>query len=149
MAFPDASQHINSGIRCQIRSRQSGIDVSTPTRVLVVDDDRALANCLATILELSAFEVQTAYSGEGAVTVAGIFLPDLLITDFSMPPGMNGIEAAFRIKKMAPACRVMVLSGHFLEKEFTNYQGHNFRLLPKPMTPEDILAAVREEANTA
>jgi CheY-like chemotaxis protein len=119
--------------------------VGTPTRVLVVDDDRALANCVATILELSGFEVQTAYSGEGAVTVASSFLPHLLITDFSMPPGINGIEAAFRIKTTAPACQVMVLSGHFLEKEFAKYQGHEFRLLPKPMTPEDILSAVREE----
>jgi CheY-like chemotaxis protein len=117
------------------------------TRVLVVDDEHPLADLLCTILNLAGFEVKVAYNGLDAIATARSFVPDFVITDFSMPPGINGMEAAEQIKRMLPGCRILLLSGQHLEGEFIRYEsrGYKFRLLTKPVHPEELLRIIRED----
>ena len=67
------------------------------SRVLLVDDDRDVADSLAEVLRLLDYEVRVAYSGEEALDVAGRYRPDVVILDVNMP-GMNGLQAARRLK---------------------------------------------------
>ena len=117
------------------------------TRVLVVDDERLIADTLVTILNLAGFSARATYGGEEAVEVAREFRPDVLIADYSMPPGINGFEAAARIKNMLPGLRVIMLSGQAIENEAAPYQlkGFNFLLLSKPMHPGDLLQTINSE----
>lgn len=62
-------------------------------RVLVADDNEDSANTLALLLEMSGYEVRTAYDGEAAVHLAERWPPDAAILDIRMP-GRDGYEVA-------------------------------------------------------
>ena len=57
---------------------------SARVRVLVVDDERIIADTLALILKQNDFDAAAAYNGETAIETATLFKPDVLITDVIM-----------------------------------------------------------------
>ena len=69
-------------------------------KVLVVDDERVIADTLAMILNQSGFQARAVYSGENAVEMASSYEPDMLITDVIMAD-LNGIDAAIMIRATA------------------------------------------------
>ena len=114
-------------------------------RVLVVDDERVIADTLATILNQNGFEASAVYTGTAAVDSARTSHPDLVISDVIMQD-MNGIEAAIRIRQILPACKILLFSGQaatadLLEK--ARAQGHQFEILAKPVHPQDLLAKLK------
>jgi CheY-like chemotaxis protein len=114
-------------------------------RVLVVDDERVIADTLATILNQNGFEASAVYTGAEAVVRARTSRPDLVISDVIMQD-MNGIEAAIRIRQSLPGCKILLFSGQaatadLLEK--ARAQGHEFEILAKPVHPQDLLAKLR------
>ena len=62
-------------------------------KILVVDDERLLADTTAAILRHAGFEARIAYDGFAALEVAGAFRPDYILADIMMP-AMNGVELA-------------------------------------------------------
>ena len=64
-------------------------------KVLVVDDERVIADTLAIILNQHGFDALAVYTGTGAVEQARSIQPDLIISDVIMPD-MDGIEAAIQ-----------------------------------------------------
>ena len=118
---------------------------STKPKVLVVDDERVIADTLAIILNQSGFDASAVYTGTDAVETARTDEPDLIISDVIMPD-MNGIEAAIRIRQILPACKILLFSGQaatadLLEK--ARLEGHEFEILAKPVHPQDLLAKLR------
>jgi DNA-binding NtrC family response regulator len=116
------------------------------SKVLVVDDERAIADTLRLILNNAGYDARAAYSGETAIGLLHDFQPDMLITDVIMP-GITGIQAAIHVRAVLPACKVLLISGHeatasLLEKE----QRHDrkFDILAKPFHPTDLLAKMRD-----
>jgi CheY-like chemotaxis protein len=114
-------------------------------KVLVVDDERVIADTLAMILNQSGFEARAIYSGEGALELVPTFAPDMLISDVIMAD-LNGIDAAIRIKEMQPGIKVLLFSGQaatadLLEK--ARSQGYEFEILAKPVHPQDLLNRLR------
>jgi len=110
-------------------------------RVLVVDDERMIADTLAQILNASGFEAMAAYDGEAAIGRAREFEPDILLTDVIMR-GMSGVEAAIAVSKILPRCRVILFSGQAATVDLLERakgQGHSFELLPKPIHPQELL----------
>ena len=73
--------------------------VSTPSarRVLVIDDDRDVADSLAMLLDVLGCDVRTAYSGAVGVSLVSDFQPRIVFLDLGMPE-MNGYETARRIR---------------------------------------------------
>src|SRR5260370_16440123 len=82
----------------------------TKPRVLVVDDERRIADTLVIILNQNGFDASAVYTGTDAVDRARSSRPDLVISDVIMPD-MNGIEAAIQIRNILPACRILLFSG--------------------------------------
>ena len=118
---------------------------STNPKVLVVDDERVIADTLAIILNQAGFNAAAVYTGTEAVERAKKEKPDLVISDVIMPD-MNGIEAAIRIRQMLPGCKILLFSGQaatadLLEK--ARLQGHEFEILAKPVHPQDLLAKLK------
>ncbi len=71
-------------------------------RVLVVDDDHAVADSFAMLLEQLGVSVHVAYEGETALSAVSAFKPDIAFVDIGMP-GMDGYETARRIRMLAEA----------------------------------------------
>jgi DNA-binding response OmpR family regulator len=67
-----------------------------------VDDDARLVHIVGLYLQVQHFEVVTASSGEEALGLLGIGLPDLAILDVMMP-GIDGINLCRRIRAMPGA----------------------------------------------
>jgi DNA-binding NarL/FixJ family response regulator len=82
-------------------------------RILVVDDNDAVRRGICAVLRAEIdFEVLCdAASGEQAVMEAALLQPDVVVLDINMP-GMDGLTAASRIKKVAPAAEIVFLSQH-------------------------------------
>ena len=115
------------------------------TKVLVVDDERIIADTLATILNRAGYDAHAVYSGEAAVEALSYFTADVLVSDVMMP-GMNGIEAAIAILKQRPHCKVLLLSGQAATTDLlcaARTQGHIFDLFAKPIHPLDLLDRLR------
>ena len=120
-------------------------NVKPKPRVLVVDDERVIADTLAIILNQHGFEASAVYTGTGAVERAKTIRPDLIISDVIMPD-MNGIEAAIHIRKFLPNCKILLFSGQAATAdllESARQQGHEFEILAKPVHPTDLLAKLK------
>jgi CheY-like chemotaxis protein len=114
-------------------------------KVLVVDDERVIADTLAIILNQHGYDASAVYTGAGAVERARATSPDLIISDVIMPD-MNGIEAAIRIREFLPSCKILLFSGQAATAdllESARAQGHEFEILAKPVHPQDLLAKLK------
>ena len=118
------------------------------TKVLIVDDEHAIANSLRLILDLQGFMTRTAYSGEERVELAYRFRPDILISDVFMS-GITGVEAAIRVKTRVPSCEILLMSGNIPKvQELQDWldDGLGFEILAKPVHPLDLLTKLRSLA---
>ncbi len=118
---------------------------STARRVLILDDERVIANTLALILNRSGYEARAVYNGEAAIQTAGELLPDFLISDVFME-GMTGIDAAIRITQIVPKCRIILFSGQAGTADLferAQAKGHRFELLMKPVHPRVLLERLK------
>jgi len=115
--------------------------------VLVVDDERVIADTLSVILTRNGFMVATAYDGETALELASTVNPDLLLTDVMMGPGIDGTQLAMQMVAAFPACKVLLFSGHAATVDLlakAREQGHDFTLMAKPVHPSDLLTRITE-----
>jgi CheY-like chemotaxis protein len=113
-----------------------------PPLVLVVDDERIIADTLVVILKQVGLAAFAAYSGESALEMALLVPPNLLLSDVAMP-GMNGVELAIAVKKAIPDCEVLLFSGQASAidlLEGAKKRGLECALLAKPVHPKDLLA---------
>lgn len=81
-------------------------------RILLVDDHKGTRRLLVSILLQENFEVcGEATSGEQAIGKVLELQPDLVLLDILMPE-MNGVEAASRIRRIAPQIKIILISGY-------------------------------------
>jgi DNA-binding response OmpR family regulator len=111
--------------------------------VMVVDDEPLVADTLAMILTQAGYYAVRAYDGRTALEIASVRAPDLLISDVAMPE-MNGVELALGMVAMAPACKVVLFSGHARSVDLMRAYdaGYEFPLMAKPMHPSEMLGQV-------
>jgi CheY-like chemotaxis protein len=114
--------------------------------LLIVDDERLIADTLSLILSRSGFSTLTAYDGHSALELAREFSPELVITDVVMPK-MTGVELAIALNNILPVCKVMLFSGQaatvdLLEK--ARGEGHSFETYAKPVHPTEMIRIVSE-----
>jgi DNA-binding NarL/FixJ family response regulator len=118
-------------------------------RVLLADDHRVLLGSLRALLERHGCEVVgEATSGEEALAAAAKFRPQVIVMDLEMP-GTGGLAAAHRMKRVAPAAKVLILSAHEEESDVLEAlnQAGVAGYLVKTDAPEELVAAVRTVAN--
>jgi DNA-binding NtrC family response regulator len=83
---------------------------SAVKKILVVDDEKELANVTKRILELNGYEVQAAYGGHEGARIASEFNPDIIVSDVRMPEGsgMDLLKTVRLAKPKAPPHVVMI-----------------------------------------
>ena len=121
-------------------------------KILVVDDDKAFAEVLATKFKASGFEVAIAVDGEEGVARANEFMPDLIFMDVKMPK-MDGIEAVLKLKENPKTknIRVILLTAfgdpqpeiYKTDKKFAQELGA-FEYMLKTQDLEDIVDRVKQ-----
>lgn len=116
-------------------------EVKGRRRILIVDDESAIADTLQMIFQMQRYEARVAYSAERAVELIAEWQPELAILDVILPE-MNGIDLAVVIRSNLPKCHVLLFSGHtntaMLLEEAVR-KGHNFEVLAKPVMPDLML----------
>lgn len=114
--------------------------------VLIVDDEKTIADTLAVILSRSGFSVRTAYDGRAAFEIAKQDPPTLVISDVVMPE-MTGVELAIALKNKIPQCRILLFSGQAATADLlerARAEGHEFAIVSKPIHPKDLIRRVSE-----
>lgn len=79
-------------------------------RVLVVDDDRGVCECLADFFKAKGFTVSSAFSGEQALDYVSEGAPQVVVLDI-MLPGISGLEVLRRVKDVWPDSKVIMITG--------------------------------------
>lgn len=111
-------------------------------RVLVVDDDPALAEVVARYLRRDGYEVDYAPDGETGLRQALATLPDLVVLDLMMP-GMDGFEVCRRLRE-ATAIPVVMLTARGEENDrIAGLDLGADDYVTKPFSPGELAARVR------
>jgi signal transduction histidine kinase len=113
-------------------------------KVLVVDDNQDAADTAAALLEMSGYQVRTAYEPQSAQLLFGEFEPDVALLDIGLP-GMNGYELAKRLRAQpgGSACRLVALTGYGTQADVANAMQAGFDAhLCKPAAPDVLLKTV-------
>jgi len=115
-------------------------------RILVVDDEKVIADTIVQILNRNGFIAEAAYGGEEAIEKARRHCPELVLSDVLMPQ-VDGVEAAIAIREHCPEARIILFSGQSATVEIlarARDRGHTFELLPKPIHPTQLIKYLRE-----
>src|SRR4051794_29894142 len=105
--------------------------------VLVVDDDAAVLDVIACMLEDLGCEVVCAHSGDEALEILSRQQNvSILITDINMP-GMDGHELAERATRIRPTLKVLQLSGRETRRD-------GYPMIRKPFTEEDLARVMQQ-----
>jgi DNA-binding response OmpR family regulator len=115
-------------------------------RILIVDDDPVVAGMLGVSLGAAGHEIIEVYSGEEALAkfteASGEPLPDLVILDIEMAPGIDGYETCRRLRAMEATrdLPVIFLSGHDdLDDRLRAYDAGGSDFMAKPFDPDEVL----------
>jgi len=87
-------------------------DSTLPGRILVVDDEAAVADVFRDFLTLmGGHEVETRPSGQAAIDAFATFRPDVVLTDLNLDQSMSGLDLMRRLKAMEPELPVILVTG--------------------------------------
>lgn len=111
------------------------------SRIMIVDDERNIADTLAMVFQIKGHEAMAVYNAEAAVDAIETFEPDVVLSDVIMGK-MTGVDLAIYLSRARPECKVILFSGQTATANLlseANRKGHDFRLLAKPIHPEALL----------
>ncbi|MCC8182392.1 MAG: response regulator transcription factor [Clostridiales bacterium] len=111
-------------------------------KILVIEDERLLADSLKTLLEAQGFQADVAYDGEAGAEYAELGVYDLLILDVMMPR-MDGFQLARRVRRQHNSVPILMLTA---KSDVTDrVEGLNAGAdyyLTKPFDTRELLACV-------
>jgi CheY-like chemotaxis protein len=109
-------------------------------KVLVIDDNRDVADTCAMLVELSGHDVKVAYSGNDAIAIAESFRPQVILTDIGLPD-IDGYEFAQKVRAMTWGKTAVLVAitgwGAAESKQDASVAGFNHHLT-KPIDPRTI-----------
>ena len=109
-------------------------------RVLVVDDNRDVANTLTLLLRMLGHEVSTAYDGPEGLRLAETFRPEAILLDIRLP-GMDGYEVARQLRRREEFRQVLLVAVTGLATADDRQQALEAGFdhhLAKPFEPDDL-----------
>ncbi len=115
-------------------------------RILVVEDEPAISDVCRRVLASEGFEVDIAVNGKVAQDMIREKQYDLCLIDIRTPK-MNGKELYHWLKEKHPqlASGVMFTTGDVMAGDIRSFLEHAARpFLPKPFTPDELKAIVKE-----
>lgn len=105
--------------------------------LLLVEDHGLLRRVLAGTLKDAGFRVVEAASGDEALAILQQGLrPGIIVSDVRMPGSLNGLELAREARQIMPGIPVLLTTG------YNELSAHEFPMIPKPYTPEELLGCI-------
>jgi two-component system response regulator MtrA len=111
-------------------------------RILVVDDDHALAEMIGIVLRAEGFEPQFSADGAEAVQMFQEIRPDLVLLDV-MLPGMDGIEVCRRIRAESGTPIIMLTARGDTTDVVAGLENGADDYVVKPFNPKELIARIR------
>jgi len=128
-------------------SRTEYLEPALTARILLAEDDPDLRQLLEILLQQDGHEVITADSLQSAIEAAGQKgkTPELLIADYNLPDGHNGVELASFLKQNGFAdMEVIILTGDVSASTQSMISKAGLRRLKKPVGPEVLEAEIQQ-----
>lgn len=119
--------------------------------VLVIDDSSTIRRLCDSQLSGVGYQVLMAANAEDGVAIAKDKLPDLIILDHQLP-GTTGYDVACQLLSFEATAKIPVVASSTLRKKaYAEYLNCDnvVDMLPKPYTPEALIATVESAINTA
>jgi two-component system OmpR family response regulator len=115
----------------------------SPVRVLVVDDESALADLLSMALRYEGWEVRTAGDGAEAIRTTRELRPDAVVLDV-MLPDMDGLTVLGRLRRELPEVPVLFLTARdAVEDRIAGLTAGGDDYVTKPFSLEEVVARLR------
>ena len=119
------------------------VDVMEKIQVLIIDDDRSVADALRITMEDNGYEAVVAMNAYQGIEQAGLRRFDLIITDVQLPD-LSGLDALNILRKKAPKIPVIIITAHVTDEVITQAMARGaFQVLPKPFLLSEILDLAR------
>ena len=110
--------------------------------ILVVEDDSAVRNLIATTLETHGYRFQTAPTGESAILEAVSHNPDVILLDLGLPD-MDGIEIIHKIRSWSKTPIIVISARSEDTDKIDALDAGADDYLTKPFSVEELLARIR------
>lgn len=111
-------------------------------KILIVEDEKLLADSLKDLLERKGFQVEVAYDGEAGREYALLGIYDLLILDVMMPK-LNGFEVASQVRAKRCTTPILMLTARSsLEDRIQGLNAGADYYLTKPFDTRELLACI-------
>jgi DNA-binding response OmpR family regulator len=117
-------------------------DSESGGRVLIVEDDAAIADVLRRSLRNEGYEVRTTADGVEALDVAAGFVPDLVVLDLGLPR-LDGIEVCRQLREDGDVPILMLTARAETEDRVTGLDSGADDYLIKPFERQELLARIR------
>lgn len=111
-------------------------------KVLIIEDEKLLADSIQSVLERKGFEVECVYDGETGAEYAELGIYDLLILDVMMPK-MNGCQVAREVRVKRCGTPILMLTARSeLEDRIEGLNAGADYYLTKPFDIRELLACI-------
>ncbi|MBE6882264.1 MAG: response regulator transcription factor [Oscillospiraceae bacterium] len=111
-------------------------------KILIIEDEKILADSIKSLLESKGFEAEAVYDGETGKDYAELGVYDLLILDVMMPK-MNGFEVARTVRKNRCSTPILMLTAKSsLEDRIEGLNAGADYYLTKPFDSRELLACI-------
>jgi two-component system response regulator MtrA len=111
-------------------------------KILVVDDDIALAEMIGIVLRAEGFEISFCADGSEALDAFRAFAPDLVLLDL-MLPGMDGIEVCSLIREESGIPIIMLTAKSDTADVVKGLESGADDYVVKPFNPKELVARIR------
>ncbi|WP_431239777.1 response regulator [Mycolicibacterium aichiense] len=125
-----------------LRPQAASHDADPGYRALVVDDEKPLAEVVASYLEREHFEVTVCLSGLEALDVARQVDPDVVVLDLGLP-GIDGLEVCRQLRTFSDAYVVMLTARDTEVDTIVGLSVGADDYVTKPFSPRELVARIR------
>jgi len=110
--------------------------------ILIIEDDRRIANWVKVYFERAGFSAEVAYDGQAGLASARNLAPDLIILDL-MLPGIGGIEVCNILRRESNVPIIMLTAKEAHSDRIKGLDSGADDYIVKPFDPEEVVARAR------
>jgi two-component system, cell cycle response regulator CpdR len=117
--------------------------------VLVVDDERGIADAAAMVLETRGYCALATYSAAEAIAILSKIDVALILTDVNMPE-VDGVDLALQAQEVCPRAKILLMSGGETSETIRRRHGCGgcpFQIMAKPFDSAQLIERIGKALN--